>query len=97
MSAKILKSVSAVGSMTLLSRITGLVRDVIFANILGDKAAADVFFVALRIPNFFRRIFGEGALSAAFVPVFTDYRMHRSEAEVSAFLQLMLGRFGLLL
>lgn len=97
MSVKILKSVSAVGSMTLLSRITGLVRDVIFANILGDKVAADVFFVALRIPNFFRRIFGEGALSAAFVPVFTDYRMHRGEAEVSAFLQLMLGRFGLLL
>ena len=97
MSSKMLKSVSAAGSMTLLSRITGLVRDVIFANILGDKAAADVFFVAFRIPNFFRRIFGEGALSAAFVPVFTEYRMHCSEREVSSFLQLMLGRFGLLL
>ena len=83
--------------MTLLSRITGLIRDVIFANILGDRAAADVFFVAFRIPNFFRRIFGEGALSAAFVPVFTDYRMHRSQQDVSSFLQLMLGRFGLLL
>ncbi len=97
MSSKMIKSVSTVGSMTLLSRITGLIRDIIFANILGDKAEADVFFVALRIPNFFRRIFGEGALSAAFVPVFTDYRMHRSSQEVSSFLQLMLGRFGLLL
>jgi len=97
MSSKIIKSVSAVGSMTLLSRITGLIRDIIFANILGDKAAADVFFVAFRIPNFFRRIFGEGAFSAALVPVFTDYRMHRSPEEVSSFLQLMLGRFGLLL
>jgi len=92
-----IKSISTVGSMTLLSRITGLIRDVIFANILGDKAAADVFFVAFRIPNFFRRIFGEGALSAAFVPVFTDYRMHHDPKEVSSFLQLMLGRFGLLL
>ena len=56
--------------MTLVSRVSGLVRDVIFANILGDKAAADIFFVAFRIPNFFRRIFGEGAFAAAFVPAF---------------------------
>ncbi|MYB34073.1 MAG: murein biosynthesis integral membrane protein MurJ, partial [Gammaproteobacteria bacterium] len=97
MSSRIIKSISTVGLMTLLSRITGLIRDIIFANILGDKAAADVFFVAFRIPNFFRRIFGEGALSAAFVPVFTDYRMHRGQKDVSSFLQLMLGRFGLLL
>ncbi|MCY4149641.1 MAG: murein biosynthesis integral membrane protein MurJ [Gammaproteobacteria bacterium] len=97
MSSKIIKSVSTVGLMTLLSRITGLIRDIIFASILGDKAAADVFFVAFRIPNFFRRILGEGALSAAFVPVFTDYRMHRTREDVSSFLQLMLGRFGLLL
>ena len=97
MSFKLIKSMSIVGSMTLLSRITGLIRDVIFANILGDKAAADVFFVAFRIPNFFRRIFGEGAFSAAFVPVFTEYRMQKSESETKEFLQLMIGRFGLVL
>lgn len=83
--------------MTLLSRISGLIRDVIFANILGDKAAADVFFVAFRIPNFFRRIFGEGAFAAAFVPVFTEYREHHSEKENNSFLQLMIGRLGLIL
>ncbi len=83
--------------MTFVSRITGLIRDVIFANILGDKAAADIFFVAFRIPNFFRRIFGEGAFSAAFVPVFTDYRLHNTQSETNQFLQLLIGRFGLIL
>ena len=83
--------------MTLGSRISGLVRDVIFANILGDKAAADIFFVAFRIPNFFRRISGEGAFSAAFIPVFTDYRLNQSESDTSRFLQLLIGRFGLIL
>ena len=97
MSLKILKSVSVVGSMTLLSRISGLIRDVIFANILGDQSAADVFFVAFRIPNFFRRIFGEGAFSAAFIPVFTQYRLQHSQAEVNRFVELMTGRFSLLL
>ncbi len=88
---------SVVGSMTLVSRISGLVRDVIFANVLGDKAVADVFFVAFRIPNFLRRIFGEGAFSAAFVPVFTEYRENRTEPEINSFLELMAGRLGLVL
>ena len=83
--------------MTFLSRVSGLLRDVVFAHLLGDRAAADVFFVALRIPNFFRRISGEGAFSAAFVPVFTDYQMHKPAAENTRFLQLLLGRFGLIL
>jgi putative peptidoglycan lipid II flippase len=97
MTLKVLKSLSIVGSMTLLSRISGLVRDVIFANILGDKAAADIFFVAFRIPNFFRRIFAEGAFSAAFIPVFTQYRENHSAQETNSFLQLMIGRLGLIL
>lgn len=97
MPAKLIKSASVIGSMTFLSRVSGLLRDVVFAHLLGDRAAADVFFVALRIPNFFRRISGEGAFSAAFVPVFTDYRMHKSASENDRFLQLLLGRFGLIL
>ncbi|MBX2870285.1 MAG: murein biosynthesis integral membrane protein MurJ [Acidiferrobacterales bacterium] len=97
MSSRILKSTSVVGSMTLLSRLSGMVRDVVFAHLLGDKDAADVFFVAFRIPNFFRRITAEGAFSAAFVPVFTDFRENRSEDQNSIFIQLMLGRFGLIL
>ncbi|WP_424948316.1 murein biosynthesis integral membrane protein MurJ [Candidatus Spongiihabitans sp.] len=97
MSSKLIKSVSVVGAMTLVSRMTGLIRDVIFANILGDKAAADIFFVAFRIPNFFRRISGEGAFSAAFVPVFTDYRLNNTESDTNRFLQILIGRFGLIL
>ncbi len=97
MSLNLVKSTSVAGSMTLVSRISGLVRDVVFAYVLGDKAAADVFFVAFRIPNFFRRIFGEGAFAIAFIPVFTDYRLSRTEAETNRFLQLLIGRFGLIL
>ncbi len=97
MPENILKSVSTIASMTLLSRISGLIRDVMFANILGDKAAADIFFVAFRIPNFFRRIFGEGAFAAAFIPVFTEYREHHSESETNGFVQLMIGRLGVIL
>jgi len=83
--------------MTLLSRISGLLRDVVFANLLGDRLAADVFFVAFRIPNFFRRITAEGAFSAAFVPVFTDFRQHRGADDINRFLELMIGRFGFIL
>lgn len=97
MSLQLFKSTSVVGSMTLLSRISGLLRDVVFANLLGDRAVADIFFVAFRIPNFFRRMTGEGAFSAAFVPVFTDFRHHRSEEENRRFVQLVAGRFGLVL
>ena len=97
MPAKLIKSAAIIGAMTFLSRVSGLFRDVVFAHLLGDRAAADVFFVALRIPNFFRRISGEGAFSVAFVPVFTDYRMHKSASENDRFLQLLLGRFGLIL
>jgi len=72
MSGKLLKSTAVVSAMTLISRISGLIRDVVMANLLGSGALADAFFVAFRIPNFLRRIFGEGAFSQAFVPVFTE-------------------------
>ncbi len=97
MSGKIVKSTSVVGGMTLLSRVSGLVRDVVLANLLGDRAAADVFFVAFRIPNFFRRITAEGAFAAAFVPVFTDFRENHGADEGRRFLELTLGRFSLAL
>ena len=58
---KMFRSTMTVSLMTLLSRITGLVRDVAFAQFLGSGLVADAFFVAFRIPNFFRRIFAEGA------------------------------------
>ena len=94
MSRKLLKSTAVIGVMTLLSRITGLVRDVVFAYIMGSGLVADAFFVAFRIPNFFRRIFGEGAFSQAFVPVFAEYREKHSESETREFTDQMAGRLG---
>ncbi|NOS35801.1 MAG: hypothetical protein GQ522_04095, partial [Deltaproteobacteria bacterium] len=63
---------SVVGSATLLSRILGYIRDAVVASIFGAGFETDIFFVAYRIPNFFRRLIGEGALTASIVPVFTE-------------------------
>lgn len=63
-----------VSSMTMLSRILGLVRDMVLSYFFGATNVADAFFVAFRIPNFFRRLFAEGAFSQAFVPVLAQYR-----------------------
>ena len=65
LSAKLLKSGMIVSVMTLISRVLGLVRDVVTANVLGAGAMADVFLMVNRIPNFLRRLFAEGAFSAA--------------------------------
>ncbi len=68
--------------MTLVSRVLGLVRDVVIANIIGTGAMADVFIFANKIPNFLRRLFAEGAFAQAFVPVLSEYQikdMHNSE------------------
>ena len=63
-----------VGGLTLLSRATGFIRDIILAAILGAGPAADAFFVALRLPNHFRAIFAEGAFNAAFIPAYARIR-----------------------
>ncbi|OOF26755.1 murein biosynthesis integral membrane protein MurJ [Salinivibrio sp. IB872] len=74
MSKRLLRSGLIVSTMTLVSRVLGLVRDVVIANLMGAGAAADVFFFANKIPNFLRRLFAEGAFSQAFVPVLTEYQ-----------------------
>src|SRR5213596_416246 len=63
-----------VGGFTLLSRVTGFVRDVVLAAVLGAGPVADAFFVAFRVPNHFRAIFAEGAFNAAFVPAYARIR-----------------------
>jgi putative peptidoglycan lipid II flippase len=68
------KAASTVSLLTLASRVTGLVRDVLFASVFGVNALTDAFYVAFRIPNLFRRVFGEGAFSQAFVPVLAGTR-----------------------
>jgi len=73
-SKRLLRSGLIVSTMTLVSRVLGLVRDVVIANLMGAGAAADVFFFANKIPNFLRRLFAEGAFSQAFVPVLTEYQ-----------------------
>lgn len=67
---KLYKSFATVGGLTLLSRVFGFVRDILIAATLGSGWVADAFVVAFRFPNLFRRLFGEGAFNAAFVPIF---------------------------
>jgi putative peptidoglycan lipid II flippase len=89
----LIKHTAVTGAMTLLSRVSGLVRDIVFARLIGASAfpGADAFYVAFRIPNFFRRLFGEGAFSQAFVPVFAEYRARRDTDAQRAFLDHMTG------
>ncbi len=65
-----IKSIATVGGFTMISRVLGFVRDVLIAALLGTGAIAEAFVIAFRIPNLFRRLFGEGAFNAAFVPLF---------------------------
>jgi putative peptidoglycan lipid II flippase len=99
MSRKLFKSTLVTGGMTLLSRISGLVRDIIFAGIIGAGAgvAADAFYVAFRIPNFLRRIFGEGAFSQAFVPVFSEHKTRDTHAQLRDFVDRLTGILALIL
>jgi putative peptidoglycan lipid II flippase len=93
-SAKLLKSGLIVSFMTLISRVLGLVRDVVVANFIGAGAAADVFFFANRIPNFLRRLFAEGAFSQAFVPVLAEVKAKHGDDAVRELLAKVTGSLG---
>lgn len=93
-----LRSILTVGVWTLASRVLGFVRDILIADELGAGMVADAFFVALKLPNLFRRLFGEGAFSAAFIPAFAGAiaaegraAARRFAEEVSSMLVLWLG------
>lgn len=92
--AGLLKSSLVVSTMTMLSRVLGLTRDVVIANFVGANAAADAFFVAFKIPNFMRRLFAEGAFSQAFVPVLSEYKTVKSFADVKALVDRVAGVLG---
>lgn len=94
---RLLQSTSVVSGMTVLSRILGLVRDIVFARFFGAGIVMDAFFVAFKIPNIFRRFFAEGAFSQGFVPVFTEYDETRSPAEVRELVDRVTGTLGLIL
>ena len=85
-----------VAGMTLLSRISGLLRDIVLSYLFGASAVADMFFVAFRIPNLFRRLFAEGAFSQAFVPVLMQYKS-KGHNELTYFLAGLSGLFGIVL
>jgi len=88
------KSTAIVGLMTMISRFLGLARDVVLANFFGASAGADAFFVAFKIPNFFRRLFAEGAFSQAFIPVLSDYKAQQDQQEVRRLLGSVAGVLG---
>ena len=93
----LIKSTAAVGSMTLLSRVLGLARDIVIARFFSASDAADAFFVAFKIPNFLRRLFAEGAFSLAFVPVLTEYRNNYTAAQTRDLIDRVAGTLGLIL
>jgi putative peptidoglycan lipid II flippase len=93
----LLQSTSVVSAMTLLSRISGLVRDIVLARFFGATLIMDAFIVANRIPNMLRRFFAEGAFSQGFVPVMARYREKHSDAEAREFVDAVAGTLGLIL
>ncbi len=91
------RKTSIVGGMTLVSRILGLVRDVVFARYFGAQLVMDAFLVANRIPNMLRRFFAEGAFSAGFVPIMARYRENHNHDEAREFIDAVSGTFGIVL
>ncbi|WP_315707616.1 murein biosynthesis integral membrane protein MurJ [Brenneria uluponensis] len=93
----LLKSLAAVSSMTMLSRLLGFVRDAIVARVFGAGMATDAFFVAFKLPNLLRRIFAEGAFSQAFVPILAEYKSQEGEEATRTFLAYIAGMLTLVL
>ncbi|HJN24605.1 MAG TPA: murein biosynthesis integral membrane protein MurJ, partial [Rhodospirillales bacterium] len=81
----LLRSIATVGSLTMVSRVFGFIRDILIAAVLGAGMAADVFFVAFKFPNLFRRLFAEGAFSMAFVPIFSGLLEEEGEDKARQF------------
>ena len=94
---KLTRAAGVVGFFTLLSRITGLLRDVVIGFLFGAQGAADAYFVAFRIPNLLRRLTAEGALTVAFVPVFTNYMAKEGKAEAVKVTQIVFSFMAIFL
>jgi putative peptidoglycan lipid II flippase len=94
--ASLFRSTAVVSVLTTLSRVLGYVRDVFYAVLIGagGGVAADAFLVAVKVPNFLRRLFAEGAFSQAFVPVLSEYKVRRTQAEVRALVDAVAGSLG---
>jgi len=95
-SRAIFKSTSVVGISTLVSRITGLARDMVYSQMI-PVALLDAFLVAFKIPNFLRRLFAEGSFSQSFVPVISEYKVKRPHDDVRQLVDEVAGTFGVIL
>tara|TARA_B100001105_G_scaffold117047_1_gene93664 strand:- start:4728 stop:6281 length:1554 start_codon:yes stop_codon:yes gene_type:complete len=97
MSFKLLKSTIIISAMTTISRVFGLIRDIVIGALFGPGLGVDVFIVSFRIPNFLRRLFAEGGFSQAFVPVLSEYKEHRKEEDVQKLIDQTSATLGLIL
>lgn len=95
--ARLLRSGAIFSAMTLLSRVLGLARDVVFARYFPIDGAYAAFLVAFRIPNLLRRLVAEGAFSLAFVPVLSEYKANKSQHELKNLVDYVAGYLGLVL
>lgn len=91
MAKTLLRSATTVSAMTLISRILGFVRDMVFASFFGAVGGFDAFVVAYKIPNFMRRLFAEGSFSQAFVPVLSEYRQQKTPEEAKQLINRTAG------
>src|SRR5213592_243810 len=80
--SQMLKSSGALATATLTSRVLGLVREMVYAAFMGNTWVAGAFTLAFQVPNLFRRLLGEGALTAAFIPIFKHKEVREGEAEM---------------
>jgi putative peptidoglycan lipid II flippase len=90
----LLRGVFSFSSMTMISRVLGLARDISITHVFGVSAATDAFVIAFRIPNFMRRLFAEGSFSTAFVPVFTEVKETRPREELRELTARVTGTLG---
>ncbi|HCH27202.1 MAG: murein biosynthesis integral membrane protein MurJ [Psychrobacter celer] len=95
--SRLFRSTMVVSSMTMLSRVLGLVRDVVLLGVFGAGGLMDAFLVAFKIPNFLRRLFAEGAFSQAFVPVLSEYKEKYSLQQVQILVSRTSGALLLVL
>ena len=93
----LLRALGAISSLTLVSRILALVRDVLTARIFGAGMATDAWFVAFKLPNLLRRLFAEGAFSQAFVPIFGEYKNRRGHEETKLLVDHVVTLLALIL
>lgn len=89
----LLRSIATVGGYTMISRLLGFARDILIAATLGAGPVADAFFVAFKLPNFFRRLFAEGAFNAAFIPLFTRHMSEGGREAARGFAEEVLSVF----